>query len=136
MDTKVISRIWWSLVIRGALALIFGILAFAYTGQTMLALMYVFGAFAVLSGVASLAMAVRAEEAHQRWAMLTISGVVSIVAGVIAFAWPGLTALAAVIIVAIWAIATGTMEITFVLAAPVSVPHPWLMGLRCSSASC
>ena len=128
MDPKIVSRIWWSLVIRGALAIVFGIVAFIFTGQTLLAMVYVFGVFAVLSGVSSLAMAVRAGEAHQRWAFLAVSGLLSVAAGVTAFFWPGLTALAVVLVVAFWAIATGIMEIAFALAAPVILPHPWLMA--------
>jgi uncharacterized membrane protein HdeD (DUF308 family) len=128
MDSKVVSRIWWSLAMRGVLAILLGMGAFVFTGQTMLALVWMFGAFAVLSGVASLALAVRAGEAHQRWALLAVSGVLSITAGVAAFVWPGLTALAVVLLVAFWAIATGILEISFVLAAPISVPHPWLLA--------
>jgi uncharacterized membrane protein HdeD (DUF308 family) len=54
------------LAISGALASLFGIVAFVYTGQTLLALVYVFGVFAALSGIATLVAAVRAGEAHQR----------------------------------------------------------------------
>src|SRR5437588_664543 len=51
MDSKIVSRVWWSLALRGALAILFGIVAFFYTGQTLLALVYVFGVFAVLFGI-------------------------------------------------------------------------------------
>ncbi len=129
MDSKTASRIWWSLVIRGVLAIVFGIVAFIYTGQTLLALVLVFGVFAVLSGITSLVAAVRAGEAHQRWGWLAVSGLLSIAAGVMAFVWPGITALAFVLLVAAWAIFTGVMEITFALALPETLAHPWLMGL-------
>lgn len=128
MDSKVISRIWWSLVIRGVLAILFGIVAFIFTGQTMLALVYVFGVFALLSGISSLVLAVRAGEAHQRWSWLAVSGLLSIAASVIAFVWPSITALAFVLLLAAWAIVTGIMEITFALALPGTLAHPWLMA--------
>ena len=123
MDSKIVSRIWWSLALRGLLAVVFGIFAFVFTGQTMLALVYVFGVFATLTGVMSLTAAVRAGEAHQRWAMLALSGVLSISSGVIAFIWPGATALAVVLLIAFWAITTGTMEVAFALAQPSGLPH-------------
>jgi uncharacterized membrane protein HdeD (DUF308 family) len=129
MDSKIVSRIWWALVLRGVLAILFGIVAFFYTGQTLLALVYVFGVFVVVSGIASLVMAVRAGEAHQRWSWLAATGILSIAAGVVAFVWPGITALAFVYLVAAWAIVTGVAEIAFALAMPDTLPHPFLAGL-------
>jgi len=128
MDSKIVSRIWWSLAIRGVLAILFGIVAFFYTGQTLLALIYVFGVFAVLSGITTLVTAVRAGEAHQRWGWLAASGILSIAAGIVAFVWPGFTALAFVYLIAAWAIVTGGAEIAFALAMPDTLPHPWLAG--------
>ncbi len=128
MESKVASRIRWSLAIRGVLAILFGVVAFFYTGQTLLALVFVFGVFAVLSGMASLVAAVRAGEAHQRWGWLAVSGLLSIAAGLLAFVWPGITALTVVLLVAAWAIVTGVMEITFALALPETLAHPWLMA--------
>lgn len=129
MDSKVASRIWWSLAIRGVLAILFGIVAFVYTGQTLLALVFVFGVFAVLSGIASIVAAVRSGEAHQRWGWLAASGLLSIAAGIVAFVWPGLTALALVYLIGAWAIVTGVFEIAYALALPDTLAHPWLAAL-------
>ncbi|MGZ3679765.1 MAG: HdeD family acid-resistance protein [Ktedonobacterales bacterium] len=128
MGSKIVSRIWWSLAIRGVLAILFGIVAFFYTGQTLLALVYVFGIFAVLSGISTLVTAVRAGEAHQRWGWLAASGIVGVAAGIVAFVWPGFTALAFVYLIAAWAIVTGVAEIAFALALPDTLAHPWLAG--------
>lgn len=128
MDAKTASGIQWWLGLRGVLAILFGLLTFFYTGQTLLALIYVFGVFAVLSGIASIVAAVRAGEAHMRWGWLAASGIVSVAAGVAAFIWPGITALAFVYLVAAWAIFTGTAEIVFALALPGTLIHPWLAG--------
>jgi uncharacterized membrane protein HdeD (DUF308 family) len=129
MDSKLISRIWWSLVLRGVLAIVFGIVAFFYTGQTLLALIYVFGVFAVVSGIATLVAAVRAGEAHQRWGWLAVSGILGVLVGVVSFVWPGLTALSFVFLVAAWAILAGVAEIAFALAMPETLSHPWFAGL-------
>jgi uncharacterized membrane protein HdeD (DUF308 family) len=129
MDAKIVSRVWWSIALRGVLAILFGIVALFYTGQTLLALVYVFGVFAVLSGISALVAAVRAGEAHQRWGWLAASGLLSMAAGVVAFVWPGITALAAVLLVAAWAIVTGIMEIAFAVALPDTLAHSWLAGL-------
>jgi uncharacterized membrane protein HdeD (DUF308 family) len=129
MDSKLASRIWWSLAIRGVLAILFGIVAFVYTGQTLLALVFVFGVFAVLSGIASIVAAVRSGEAHQRWGWLAASGLLSIAAGIVAFVRPGLTALAIVYLIGAWAIVTGVFEIAYALALPDTLAHPWLAAL-------
>ena len=60
----------------------------------------------------------RAGEAHQRWGWLAASGTVSVAAGVVAFVWPGITALAFVYLIAAWAIISGGAEIAFALALP------------------
>jgi uncharacterized membrane protein HdeD (DUF308 family) len=129
MDSKIVSRIWGFLALRGVLAILFGIVALFYTGQTMLALVYVFGVFAIAGGIMSIVAAVRAGEAHQRWGWLVASGLLSVAAGLVAFAWPGITALAVVILVAAWAIVTGMAEIAFAFAAPETLLHPVLAGL-------
>jgi uncharacterized membrane protein HdeD (DUF308 family) len=113
MDAKIVSGIWWSLVIRGALTILFGIVAFFYTGQTLVALVYVFGFFALLSGIAMIIAAVRAGEAHQRWGWLAASGLIGVAAGIVSFVWPNPTALAFVYLVAAWAILSGVAEIAF-----------------------
>ncbi len=129
MDAKIVSGIWWSLVIRGALAILFGIVAFFYTGQTLVALVYVFGAFALLSGIAMIIAAVRAGEAHQRWGWLAASGLLGVAAGVVSFVWPNPTALAFVYLVAAWAILSGVSEIAFALALPGTLAHPFWASL-------
>jgi uncharacterized membrane protein HdeD (DUF308 family) len=129
MDSKIISRIWGLLALRGVLAIAFGIVALFFTGQTLLALIYVFGVFAVFSGVMSIVTAVRAGEAHQRWGWLVASGLLSVAAGLVAFVWPGITALAFVFLVAAWAIVSGIAETAFAFAVPETLLHPVLAGI-------
>jgi uncharacterized membrane protein HdeD (DUF308 family) len=129
MDSKIVSGIWWSLVIRGVLAILFGLVAFFYTGQTITALIYVFGAFALLSGIVTLVAAVRAGEAHRHWGWLAASGLIGVAAGVVSFVNPNATALAFVYLVAAWAVLSGVAEIAFALALPQALAHPWLEAL-------
>lgn len=129
MDSKIVSRMGWSLVLRGVLAVAFGIVALIYTSQTLLALVYVFGVFAVLSGIATLVTAMRAAEAQQHWGWLAAGGIVGVAAGVLAFTNPGITALAFVYLIAAWAIVTGMLEIAYAFAMPDLLPHAWLAAL-------
>jgi uncharacterized membrane protein HdeD (DUF308 family) len=129
MDAKIVSGIWWSLVIRDILAILFGIVAFFYTGQTLVALVYVFGVFALLSCIAMIIAAVRAGEAHQRCGWLAASGLLGVAAGVVSFVWPNPTAVAFVYLVAAWAILSGVSEIAFALALPETLAHPFWASL-------
>ncbi len=129
MDSKLVSRIWWILGLSGALAVVFGLVALFRPGKTILALVYVFGAFAVLSGLSLIVAAVRAGEAHRRWGWLAVSGIVGVAAGIVSLVWPGITALSLVFLIASWAIITGIAQIAFALQWPDTLPHPWLASL-------
>jgi len=129
MDKAMISRVWWAIALRGVLAILFGVVALFYTNSTLLALVYVFGAYAVLNGLLAIVAAVRAGEAHLRWGWLAFAGIVSVAAGVVSFVWPGITALAVVLVIATWAIIVGVAEIAFALAWPNTLAHPWLGAL-------
>jgi uncharacterized membrane protein HdeD (DUF308 family) len=89
-------------------------------------LVYVFGAFALLSGLMEIVTAVRAGEAHLRWGWLAVAGVAGVAAGIVSFVWPGITALALLFVIAAWAIVSGVAEIAFALSWPDTLAHPWL----------
>jgi uncharacterized membrane protein HdeD (DUF308 family) len=129
MDSKVVSRIWWAVALRGILAVLFGIMALIFTGQTLLVLVYVFGAFALIAGMSQIVTAVRAGEAHLRWGWLAFAGIISVAAGIVAFVWPGITALALLFLIAAWALITGVAEIVFALSWPDTLAQPWLAAL-------
>jgi uncharacterized membrane protein HdeD (DUF308 family) len=129
MDATIVSRIWWAMVGRGVLAVLFGIMALIFTGQTLLALIYVYGTFALLTGLMELVTAVRAGEAHRRWGWLAVSGIAGVAAGIVSFVWPGLTALALLFLIAAWALISGVSQIVFALSYPDTLAHPWLAAL-------
>ena len=107
----VLARNWWALALRGLLAIVFGLVAFALPGPTLAALVILFGAYALVDGIFALVAAVRAAEAHERWWLFVLEGIAGIAAGLITFAWPGITALVLLYLIAWWAIITGIFEI-------------------------
>ena len=112
-----VSRDWWVFAIRGVAALVFGILAFIWPETTLTVLVFLFGAYVLVDGVALLAALVRGDSVARRnaWAV-GLTGVLGIVAGVITFASPGLTALSLLYLVAFWAIATGAAQVITAIA--------------------
>jgi uncharacterized membrane protein HdeD (DUF308 family) len=113
---------------RGIAAVLFGIITFVWPGMTVSALVLVFGVFAVINGITAVAAALR-NTGEQGWGLLLFEGILSILAGVVALAWPGITALAFLYLLAGWAIATGIMEIIAPLSFPMSGGRAVLMVL-------
>ena len=126
---SVLARNWWMLAVRGVLAIAFGALAFVWPGITLAALVLLFGAYAAADGVFALAGAVRAAENRRRWWSLLLEGVAGVGAGIVAFVWPGITALALLYLVAAWAIVTGAFELYAAVKLRRSVSNVWLLAL-------
>jgi uncharacterized membrane protein HdeD (DUF308 family) len=119
-----LPRHWWVVALRGAAAVVFGILAFVWPGITLGALILLFGAYAIVDGVLLLYAAVR--QSDHRWT-LALEGVIGIAAGLIAFTLPGITALALLFVIAAWAILTGIMEIVAGVRLRRSIDNEWTL---------
>jgi uncharacterized membrane protein HdeD (DUF308 family) len=126
---KDVSDHWWVLLVRGSLGVLFAILAFAWPGATLLALIFVWGAYAVLDGAFALYTAYVAGTRRQRWWPYVFEGLVGIAAGLVAFAWPGITALVLLYLIAAWAILTGVFEVVTAIELRKLIEGEWLLGL-------
>src|SRR2546426_8749476 len=127
--TSVLTRNWWALALRGILAILLGLAAVVLPGVTLAVLITLFGAYAVVDGVLAIIAGVRAAEHHERWWSPILKGLAGIAAGVLAFVWPALTALALLYLIAGWAIVTGVLEI--VAAVHLHRAHgEWLLILN------
>lgn len=124
-----LTRHWWVVALRGVLAILFALIAFAWTGITLLALVWLWGAYALVDGIFAVVAAIRAVDLHQRWGMLLLEGICGIAAGIIAFAWPGITALVLALLMAVWAIVTGILEIMAAVRLRQMIDGEWLLGL-------
>jgi uncharacterized membrane protein HdeD (DUF308 family) len=102
-----LARNWWALALRGLAAVAFGLIAIFLPGVTMLSLVLVFAVYMFVDGGVSLASSLRAGRHHEAWGLLALSGCASILAGVIAVSWPGITVLAFVLLVAVAQIVSG-----------------------------
>lgn len=115
---------WWLMLLRGIFAIIFGLIALLVPGIALLAIIYVFAAYALIDGILAVVVAITERRFLPRWGWLLVEGVAGIIVGILAFVWPGETALILLYFVAAWAIVTGIMEI----AAAFTVGS-WLAGL-------
>jgi uncharacterized membrane protein HdeD (DUF308 family) len=120
---------WWLLLLRGVAAIIFGLLAIFWPGVTLLTLIFLWGAYAFVDGVFSLWAAISGRVAiTPRW-WLAVVGVAGIVAGLMAFAWPGLTAGILLLFIAVWAIVSGVFEIWGAIQLRKEIEGEWWLIL-------
>ena len=120
-----LAQNWWTLVLRGVAAVIFGILAYVWPGITFTVLVLFFGAYALWDGVFALIAAFRTQ-AERRWP-LVLEGLVGIAAGVLTFIWPGAATLALLIIIGAWAFVTGIFEIVAAIRLREEIEGEWLL---------
>jgi uncharacterized membrane protein HdeD (DUF308 family) len=102
---------WWAFAIRGVLAIAFGVIALLMPLITLLSLVLLFSAWAVVSGALSVVTGLRGTPQRRRDWWMVATGVVSIIAGVLALLWPDITALVLLIFIGAWAVVTGAMEV-------------------------
>jgi uncharacterized membrane protein HdeD (DUF308 family) len=116
---------WWALALRGAIAILFGLAALLRPGIALEALILLFGAYALVDGVfAIVGIFGGTRGGTPRW-LLLIEGVAGILAGLIAFVLPQLTALLLLYLIAAWAIITGIFEIATAIRLRNEIRGEW-----------
>lgn len=120
---------WWVLVLRGAAAVIFGILTFIAPGASVFALVVLFGAYAIVNGALLLGATASVPAGVPRWGWLLFESIASIVAGVLTFIWPAMTALVLLYLIAGWAIATGVGQVVAAVRLRKTIRREWLLGV-------
>jgi uncharacterized membrane protein HdeD (DUF308 family) len=126
MLTGMANRMWWALLLRGIAAVLFGLAALFWPNETLWVLIVFFGAYALVSGAFAIAAGIA--DSSRRWLLIT-EGVLGVVAGLIAFFWPGLTALVLLYVIAGWAIFTGILEIMTAISLRREIDNEWMMIL-------
>lgn len=124
-----ICKRWWVLLIRGLAAIALGICAIAWPGLTLLSLVFLFGAFSIIDGIAAIILGFRGEADGTVWWTMVILGLIAIAAGIAAYAWPGLTLLLLATIIAASAIARGVFEIYAAITLRKELDDEWILGL-------
>jgi uncharacterized membrane protein HdeD (DUF308 family) len=126
---EMLRRNWWLLALRGLAAVIFGVLAFVWPGITLLTLIWLFGAFALVNGILSLVLATKAPKGYPRFGSLILGGLLGILAGLLTFVMPGITALGLLILIAAWALITGILEIVAAIKLRKTITGEWMLIL-------
>jgi uncharacterized membrane protein HdeD (DUF308 family) len=109
--TAELSRWWWTFILRGVLAIIFGIVAFISPPATIAVLVLLFGAWALVDGVFDIVAALMHRTMDRSWWLTILEGVIGIVVGLLALAFPDLAAASLLLLISAWSIVTGVIEI-------------------------
>jgi uncharacterized membrane protein HdeD (DUF308 family) len=104
------ARMWWTYILRGLLAIIFGIVAFLAPGFALRTLVILFAVWMLMDGAGALVNTMQARGKGSWWLGL-LEGIAGIVAGVVALFWPDITALVLLLLIGSWAIVTGVLEV-------------------------
>ena len=125
----ILRRTWWLLLLRGLMAIAFGVLSWVQPGISLAALVMLFGVYALIDGVAGVwaSLAGRKDDGH--WWVLLLWGVVGVGVGTLTLSAPGLTALALLFYIALWAVATGVLQIVAAVRLRKEIEGEWMLGL-------
>lgn len=106
-----ISNNWWLFILRGLIAITFGIVAIAKPEQTIVALVLVFGAFTLVDGIFTIVTSFTSAPYFDKWWLLLLEGAMGVIVGCLAIFMPTITSIALLFLIAAWALVIGILEI-------------------------
>ena len=121
------SGTWWAMVLRGIVAVLFGLAALFWPGLTLFVLLVCFGVYALVDGLLAIVAGIRAS-GGRRWLLLA-EGTFGLLAGLVVLFWPGEMALVLVYAISAWAIFTGLLKVLMAVAFRREIENGWLMIL-------
>ena len=128
IDLDSLTQNWWAVALRGLAGILFGVITFVSPGISLAALVLLFGAYSFADGVLSIVSAVRRRGAD-RWWLLLLQGIVGIGAGVVTWLWPGITAIALLVVIAAWALVGGVLQVAAAIRLRKVITGEWLLAL-------
>lgn len=106
--TAVVKGVWWLVLLRGILGIVFGIIALMAPAIALTGIAIVVGVYLLLDGITEIVHAVQTRKSDRRWGWLLFQGIVSVLAGLAAIILPGLAGLVGGLIV-LWTIVFYTL---------------------------
>ena len=123
------GRTWWLVLLRGIAAIVFGVLAWAWPGATLITLTLFWGAYALVDGIAALWSCWHARDRGKAMWQVILIGLLGIAAGIFTFVSPGITAIALLLLIAVWAIANGVFQVAAAIRLRKEIANEWLLIL-------
>lgn len=127
MEDSIFTTYSWVLILRGILAVLFGLLALLWTGLTLELLVFIFAAYALIDGTLAIIHSFGASKEGKKWWVLLLEGLCGIALGVLVLVWPAMVIMILIYLIAIWALLTGVVEFFVSFAIPWGEWPKWLM---------
>lgn len=124
-----LSRNWWVLLLRGLVAIAFGVLTYVQPGLSIASLVLLFGAYSMADGVLGVYSVIAGRKEREHWWVLLLEGLVGIGIGILTFFAPGVTTFALLFYIAVWAVTTGVLEIVAAVRLRREIEGEWLLVL-------
>jgi len=125
----VMARNWGWVALRGILAVLFGLITIVDPALTLLTLVLLYGAYALIDGIASIVSVVANRRGQPHWIAMLVGGVAGIAVGVITFVVPAITATVLVLLIAAWAIVTGVTQVVAAFRLRKEIRGEWFLML-------
>lgn len=122
-------RHWWVILLRGLVAIGFGVLLWLQPGISLTALILLFGAFTMADGLLNTWTAIAERKDREYWWLLLLGGLLGVGVGLITFFAPGITAMALLFYIAVWAITLGVIKIVTAIQLRKEIKGEWLLIL-------
>jgi uncharacterized membrane protein HdeD (DUF308 family) len=123
------GRHWWTLALRGVLAIVFGLIALFHPGAAITALAFILGIYLLLDGIFALIASFRFSHQDNRWIALLLEGLFGIIIGLLTVFHPLVLAVAIIYLIAAWAIVTGIFEIIAAVQLRRVIAGEWALLL-------
>jgi uncharacterized membrane protein HdeD (DUF308 family) len=129
MLARLLAQNWWVLLLRGIIAILFGVAAYAWPGMTLATLVMFFAAFVLVDGVFDVFAAFSGRNENENWWVLLLEGLLGIAFGVITWTRPGVTVVVLLLFIGFWALATGILRIIMAIRLRKEIEGEWWLIL-------
>lgn len=116
---------WSVLLSEGLLAIVFGIIILAWPGISLLVMVTLFGIYAIIDGISAIWLGITGKRS---FLFMLVIGLIGVGAGLVILAWPGLTLFALLVIMAVWAIGKGLVQVVSAISRRQE-ENSWLTGV-------
>lgn len=122
-----LTRNWWTFLLQGLFAIVFGALVLVRPATALIALVYLFGAFAIVDGIFTLATGIflSSKTQHALWAL--VQGLLGILIGFATLIWPQITWLVLLSLIAAWAMLSGALEVALGIEVRNVIAREWML---------
>jgi uncharacterized membrane protein HdeD (DUF308 family) len=124
-----LGRFWWTVLLRGITAIIFGLIALLWAEFATVALVFIFGAYAIIDGILLVANSWSNRTTNPRWWVVFLEGLAGITAGFVVFFLTDFAAFAIIYLIAMWALVTGILELVTAIRLREEIQNEWALGV-------